>query len=106
MGVEPPPEKLVAFDNNMKLADQLIGDNKYLTGDHLTIADLSILANTVFIIFSSVDLSGYPNFRRWANYLQTSLPYFADIFMSATPDQIQAYSLKAKEYLNRKFNEL
>ena len=35
-GVEPTEDKVNALKNNLKLLDQLIGDNKYLTGDVLT----------------------------------------------------------------------
>ncbi len=59
--------------------DTLIGDNKYVAGTHLTIADLSLLASsTIFEIFD-YDLSDYPNVKEWFERLQTELPYFDEI---------------------------
>ncbi|CAG2176991.1 unnamed protein product, partial [Oppiella nova] len=54
-GVDPPEDKVTAFHNNLKVLDALIGRNKYLIGNHLTIADFSlgaIIANFHWFDFS------------------------------------------------------
>ncbi len=63
----------------MKLLDTLIGDNKYVAGTHLTIADLSLLASSTGFTVSDYDLSDYPNVKEWFERLQTELPYFDEI---------------------------
>ena len=104
-GIEPTEDELKCFNNHMKTFDQLIGDNIYLTGDTLTIADISIFSNILFIQFTEYDLSGLTNFNRWMTTLQTTLPFFNEVFMSATPQEFQEFAAKAKEYLKRKMNE-
>jgi len=78
-GVDPPEDKVNAFKNNLKLLDALIGDNKYLVGNNLTIADLSVLSTTVFLEKMDFDVKDYPNFKRWTATLSQQLPYFQDI---------------------------
>ncbi len=63
----------------MKLLDTLIGDNKYVAGTHLTIADLSFLASSTVFLATDYDLSDYPNVKEWLERLQTELPYFDQI---------------------------
>ncbi|CAG2169353.1 unnamed protein product [Oppiella nova] len=79
LGVDPPQDKVDAVNNIIKIIDTVIGDNKYLTGDELTIADLSLLAGTIYIEWAQYDLSEYPNYQRWYSYLKTDLAYFAEI---------------------------
>ncbi len=78
-GIEPTEEKVQAVKNNLKLLDTLIGDNKYVAGTHLTIADLSFLASSTVFLATDYDLSDYPNVKEWLERLQTELPYFDEI---------------------------
>jgi glutathione S-transferase len=59
--------------------DTLIGDNKYVAGTHLTIADLSFLASSSIFTVTDYDLSDYPNVKEWLERLETELPYFDEI---------------------------
>ncbi|CAG2105335.1 unnamed protein product, partial [Medioppia subpectinata] len=88
-GADPPPEKVLAFKNNLKLFDQLLGDNHYATGaEHLTIADLTLLASTAVLLAIQYDLSDCPNVERYLNTLSNELPYYAMI-------NLKQYSLEA-----------
>jgi len=78
-GIEPTEEKVQAVKNNLKLLDTLIGDNKYVAGTHLTIADLSFLASSTVFVATDYDLSDYPHVKEWLERLQTELPYFDEI---------------------------
>ena len=78
-GVDPPEDKLNAYKNNLKLMDQLIGDNKFLTGSNLTIADLSIVATTSLLNFMEFDVTDYPNFKRWRSTLESELQYYNEV---------------------------
>ncbi|CAG2163073.1 unnamed protein product, partial [Oppiella nova] len=55
-GVNPPEDKITALKTNLKLTDQLIGDKRYVTADHLTIADLTLLVTTVPLLMTQYDL--------------------------------------------------
>ena len=104
-GVDPSPDKVVAQNNNLKLMDELIGSNKYLTGDHLTIADLSIVAlNNQLPNF--YDMTNYPNIKRWLSTI-SELPYFGQINFSLPKEQLEALKTTstATEYFKRKLNE-
>jgi len=79
-GVEPTEEKVQALKNNLKLLDQFISSNNgYVAVDHLTIADISILAGTTIFSVVDYDISDYPNLKDWYEKLKTELPYFAEI---------------------------
>ena len=61
---------------NLKILDIIIGDMKYFVGDHLTIADLSVLATTHMLQSLGPDLEAYPNFKRWLTVLIAELPSY------------------------------
>ncbi|XP_054159967.1 uncharacterized protein LOC128958177 [Oppia nitens] len=79
-GIEPTEQTFKTFETTLKLLDQLIGDNKYLAGDQLTIADLSVLASTTLLAINDyVDFDDHPNLKRWFETLANELPYFDEI---------------------------
>jgi len=78
-GVDPSEEKVTTFNNYLKIVDQLIGNNKYLTGNTLTLADLSMVATMHILDYIGYDLTKYPNFKRWFTNLQFELPYYDQI---------------------------
>ena len=102
-GVDAPEEKVIAFKNNLKLADQLIGDQKYVTGDELTIADLSLLAITSMLHIFQFDVTDYPNFKRWLSSIKSELPYYAEIneFEPAYLQQLMDKYAKQKQTQNQ-----
>jgi len=78
-GVDPPEDKVNALKNSLKVLDQLIGSNRYVTGDQLTIADLSLLATTTYLDWGDYDLSEYANYKRWFNALKSELKYYQEV---------------------------
>ncbi|CAG2168545.1 unnamed protein product [Oppiella nova] len=79
-GVEIPEDVITNYKNRLKVLDKLIGVKLYLTGDQLTIADLSLLATTTYIAWSEeFDFNDYPNYKRWNTRLKSELPYYEDI---------------------------
>ncbi len=79
-GAEPTEQQITNFKNNLKLLDTLIGANKYVAGNELTIADLSVLASTASLEFNDLkDLSDLPNLKGWYNRLKTELTYFEEV---------------------------
>ena len=100
-GMEATEDQIKAFKNNMKIMDDLIGQKKYLTGNELTIADLSILANTVMLDLTKYDVSEYTNFNRWRAQLKNELPYYEEVnhFEEA---YLQDIIKKHKEHMQKK----
>ncbi|CAG2165885.1 unnamed protein product [Oppiella nova] len=78
-GVDPPEDKVTTLMNTLKLLDQIIGGSRYVAGDELTIADLSLLANTVYLDWVDLDISEFANYKRWYTTLKKDLPYFNEI---------------------------
>ncbi|CAG2108092.1 unnamed protein product [Medioppia subpectinata] len=100
-GVDPPEEKVIAYKNLLKQLDQLIGDNKYLVGDHLTIADIAVLVTSSMLLMVNYDLTDYPNLGRWLRTLTTELPYFAEINIFPKED-MDKWVARSGHYLKRK----
>ena len=65
LGASSNEKKLNAFKEKLSLFDTLIGQNKYLLGDKLTIADLSIFGGLSIFPGINFDNSEYHNFKRW-----------------------------------------
>ena len=97
-------ESKTKFNDTMKLLDQLIGNNKYVAGSDLTIADLSVLASTNSLIILDMDLSPYPNFKTWITGLTEELPYFDEINKFENED-IMGYMAKMKAFFLERLNK-
>ena len=87
-----------ALKDNLKLLEQLIGDKKYLVGDQVTLADLSILASTRGLISMDHDLTELPNFKRYATTLPNELAYFDEI-NDFNKEEVMAFVDKMKGFL-------
>jgi glutathione S-transferase len=79
-GTEPTEQQTTNFKNNLKLLDTLIGDSKYVAGNELTIADISVLASTSLLeINEQKDIADLPNLKGWYNRVKAQLPYFEEV---------------------------
>ena len=78
-GTEPHEKAVENFKNNLALLNTFIGENKFMAGDELTIADIST-ANTFLILLLNdyKDLEEYPNVKAWRERLEQELPYYAE----------------------------
>ncbi|CAG2178744.1 unnamed protein product, partial [Oppiella nova] len=92
-GVDPPEDKVTNLKNNLKVLDQIIGANHYVTGNQLTIADLSLLATGTYLDWAELDISEFTNYKRWYTTVQKELPYF---------DEINTFSKEEREALVEK----
>ena len=61
-GADPTEDMVTAHKKNLDLLDQLIGSNKYLAGNDLTLADLYVLAILSY------------NVERWRSHLKVNGP--------------------------------
>jgi glutathione S-transferase len=68
-GMEPDAARVAAAmpDIHMvaKVADDHLGQHRFLAGDHLTLADVSCAPNLAFQKAASLPLEGYANLQRW-----------------------------------------
>jgi glutathione S-transferase len=80
--------------------DAIIGDNNYVTGDELTIADLSLLASSTVFAIANFDLSGYKNVENWIKRLQNELDYYEEI--SGDRQAVEDYTNKIREKFTKK----
>ncbi|CAG2170513.1 unnamed protein product [Oppiella nova] len=105
MGLEMSEENKTKFNDTIKLLDQLIGNNKYVAGSDLTIADLSLLATTNTLIVLGVDVSSYPNFKTWITGLTKELSYFDEIHKFKDDGLHKAYIARMKASFLEKLNK-
>ncbi|OTF76840.1 glutathione S transferase-like protein [Euroglyphus maynei] len=70
-------EKLIAVTNALTLLEIFLINKDYVACEHLTIADISILASVTLLEISlEFDLSSYPNIWLWIQRLRNELPYY------------------------------
>ena len=96
-------EAVKAYKQSIKLLNDFIDDKKYLVGDHLTIADISVSATTSSLqTFGVSDLSEYPNLKRWLLDIKASVPYFDEI-NGISSEEIMAYLTKMKAFFAKQY---
>lgn len=69
-----PDDLKVSYLELLAVIDQLIGDQKFLVGDDLTIADISLICDIGFFtdVFL-IDISSCTNVNRWRNTAREEL---------------------------------
>ena len=65
-----------ALKTSLDYLDGFLKKSPYLTGDHVTIADLSILASITQMEGMDYQLQGYKNLKTWVDRLKNELPYY------------------------------
>ena len=61
------------------MLNNLIGNNKYLAGQHVTLADFSALPIAVFLQKLNFDLSEFANIKKWMNTVFAEQPHILEI---------------------------
>lgn len=81
---------MIAVTDALTLLEIFLINRNYVACDHLTIADLSILASvTLLEIAVEFDLTSYPNIWNWYNRLRNELPYY-DPLTKVAHDELRA----------------
>ena len=71
---------IVNLTDALTLLEIFLINNDYVAGEHLTIADISILANvTMLEVAVEFELSSYPNIWGWINRLRRELHCFDEL---------------------------
>ena len=81
--------------------DVLIGDRKYLVGDHMTIADISVLATTQGLLkYGTPDVAEYKNFKRWITGLMSDLKSYKE-FADIPEEEMMTFIARMKEAITK-----
>uniref|UniRef100_A0A131Z246 Glutathione S-transferase n=1 Tax=Rhipicephalus appendiculatus TaxID=34631 RepID=A0A131Z246_RHIAP len=78
---KPTAEDLEQFEENViKGFEHVLGEGKYVLGDQLSLADLSLVAHLT-LVFEVPFLNGdkYPKLKAYYNRLKAELPYFEEV---------------------------
>ena len=79
-GIEPTKGAIDNYKKTLNLINTLVGDNHYLVCDHLTIADLSLLATLSMLAASrDDDLENQTDLKKWFHSMQKQLPYYEQV---------------------------
>ena len=73
------PEKEKKAIEAVKLLDDSLSNQKYVAGNELTLADLSVLASMTVLEGFNYDISEFKNVTEWNNRLKNELPYYDEI---------------------------
>lgn len=68
-------EKRKVYHEKLEILDKTIGQNKYVTGDSKTLADLSLMTSLVAAEAMGADLSPHANVVRWLQSLRSDALY-------------------------------
>ncbi|XP_058798841.1 glutathione S-transferase 1-like [Phymastichus coffea] len=73
------PAKLEKCKEAMDYLDKFLEGQNYVAGDHLTVADLSIVVNALCYTIIDIDMNKYKNIQRWMERIAAEAPKYHDI---------------------------
>nr|WCC58218.1 glutathione S-transferase [Pharsalia antennata] len=79
VGGTPDPEKLKKANECLEFLNTFLTESEFVAGDHLTLADLSILTQITTLDVMNHDLSSYSNVRRWYDKVKVTVPGYTEI---------------------------
>ncbi|KAL9693342.1 hypothetical protein quinque_012627 [Culex quinquefasciatus] len=95
---KPAPEgTFKQFEDALQFLETFLAQSKYLAGDSLTIADISLLATiTTFKVAAGLDLSRYGNIERWYGLVSASVAGHDEICVQGSK-QFAPFFINAKQ---------
>jgi len=91
-GQPADPEKKEAFEKTLAFLEGFLTSTPYVAGDHLTLADLSIVASLTFASVKDYSYDAFPKISDWLNKMKSEIPGYEEI------NEVPLNMLK--EYLN------
>ncbi|CAH0583274.1 unnamed protein product [Chrysodeixis includens] len=82
-GAPADPALQKKFEESLGVLDAFLEGNTYAVGDHLTIADLSLVATVSSLEFFDINLKEYPNVLRWFDLVKSTAPKYEEITSKA-----------------------
>jgi len=102
-GEDPDDRKANALKQSLEYIDMFLEQSRYCAGQHLTIADFSILASVTQLEGMEYKITSYPNLYKWVEMLKSELPYYEacnsagiEMFRSWAKSKNRSYSSKGK----------
>jgi len=89
-------EKGKKLHSNLEFLEGFLKETGYAAGNHLTIADISLLATVTTFEAVGVDLSKYTNIQKWLSKIPAEIPDYKEANEKGIED-FKAYFLKARE---------
>ncbi|KAJ8961966.1 hypothetical protein NQ317_004276 [Molorchus minor] len=77
-GASYDPAKLEKINEAMDIFESLLANSPYAAGDHLTLADLSLVASISTWEIMGYDLSPYKNIRSWYAKVKQTAPGYEE----------------------------
>lgn len=78
-GARPDQEKLKALKEASAVLNEILAKSAYVAADHVTLADLSIVAGLGFAEAVNVDFSQFAYVKEWKEKLEKELPYYKEV---------------------------
>lgn len=73
-------EKKAAMIEKIGIVNTILGQQPYFAGDHLTVADLSLINTLTFPEFTyNFNFDAYPNIKKWMTKIKTELPFYEEV---------------------------
>ncbi|CAK9294321.1 unnamed protein product [Gordionus sp. m RMFG-2023] len=73
----PNPDRETDMIDALDNLELLLNQSKYIAGDQMTLADISLFCNVSFLWMSKYDFSKYPKIRAWFEGM-IKLPYYKE----------------------------
>lgn len=82
-GIEVPKEKIHTIYEAYEIFQNILGDDKYLIGDHLTVADLCAISliSSTDLIYAPIESEKYPKLSAWFTRMK-ALPFYDEMVAS------------------------
>ncbi|XP_015792344.1 glutathione S-transferase 4 [Tetranychus urticae] len=87
-GIKPDPAVGKLFLDKVMLLDEALADTKYLCGDTITLADLTVMTSITTAQATDLDLSSFKNVDRWLKQLETN---YADWWKELVTDPVKEF---------------
>lgn len=68
------PEKLKKLEEAFDVLDTFLADSPYVAGEHLTIADIALIATVSTIEISDFDISRFAHVKSWFDRVKSIVP--------------------------------
>lgn len=78
-GAEPDAAKYSKLELGYEILDKYLEDHTWAAGDHLTIADFSLVATVSTIEVVGFDISKYPNVSKWFAQAKKIIPKYEEL---------------------------
>jgi len=84
-------KKKQAFLDKLAILDRLLGRNKFAAGDNVTIADLSLIIVVSTFLAAGVNLTKFPNTKKWVEQIKKSVPAYNEVMKEGMKNYVEMF---------------